>query len=85
MHTHGLYSLAALAFTGAALPIVALAQAYPTKAIRLIVPFPPGGSGDVLARLVLAPQELPVGVLTSVLGGGYLLFLMSRQRGDGMR
>ncbi len=31
---------------------------------------------DVLARLVLAPQELPVGVLTSVLGGGYLLRLM---------
>ena len=32
--------------------IVAQAQNYPTKAIRWIVPFPPGGSGDVLARLV---------------------------------
>jgi iron complex transport system permease protein len=30
-------------------------------------------AADVLARSVLAPQELPVGVLTAVLGGGYLL------------
>ena len=31
---------------------------------------------DLLARLLLYPQELPVGVLTAVLGGGYLLWLM---------
>jgi len=36
---------------------------------------------DVLARWVIAPQELPVGVLTAVLGGGYLLWLMHRGRG----
>jgi iron complex transport system permease protein len=33
---------------------------------------------DILARGLLAPQELPVGVLTAVLGGGYLLWLMRR-------
>jgi iron complex transport system permease protein len=33
---------------------------------------------DLLARGLLAPQELPVGVLTAVLGGGYLLWLMRR-------
>jgi iron complex transport system permease protein len=33
-------------------------------------------AADVLARWLIAPQELPVGVLTAVLGGGYLLWLM---------
>ncbi len=34
---------------------------------------------DVLSRAVVAPQELPVGVVTAVLGGGYLLFLVRRR------
>jgi iron complex transport system permease protein len=36
---------------------------------------------DTLARGLLAPQELPVGVLTAVLGGGYLLWLMRKRVG----
>lgn len=40
-------------------------------------------AADVLARWLMAPQELPVGVLTAVLGGGYLLWLMHRQTGRG--
>jgi iron complex transport system permease protein len=35
-------------------------------------------AADLLARWIIAPQELPVGVLTAVLGGGYLLWLMQR-------
>lgn len=35
-------------------------------------------AADTLARGLIAPQELPVGVLTAVLGGGYLLWLMHR-------
>ena len=36
---------------------------------------------DVLARWLIAPQELPVGVLTAVLGGSYLLWRMNRSSG----
>jgi len=34
-----------------ALTTVAAAQDYPTKPVRLIIPFPPGGSNDVVGRL----------------------------------
>ena len=40
-------------------------------------------AADILARWLIAPQELPVGVLTAVLGGGYLLWLMHRHTGPG--
>ncbi|HCY61856.1 MAG TPA: ABC transporter permease [Oxalobacteraceae bacterium] len=36
-------------------------------------------AADLLARWLIAPQELPVGVLTAALGGGYLLWLMHRR------
>ncbi|MEK7876907.1 MAG: tripartite tricarboxylate transporter substrate binding protein [Pseudomonadota bacterium] len=35
-----------------AAPLLALAQAYPSKPIRFIVPFPPGGSGDLVIRIL---------------------------------
>ena len=37
-------------------------------------------AADLLARMLLSPQEMPVGVLTAVLGGGYLLWLMYRSQ-----
>jgi tripartite-type tricarboxylate transporter receptor subunit TctC len=37
---------------GLAAPLQALAQAFPTKTITLIVPFPPGGVTDPVARMV---------------------------------
>ncbi|MGZ5174741.1 MAG: tripartite tricarboxylate transporter substrate binding protein, partial [Burkholderiales bacterium] len=28
------------------------ADSYPTKAIRIIIPFPPGGTSDIIGRLI---------------------------------
>ena len=42
------------AFLIALLPVSAVAQTYPTKPVRLIVPFPPGGSNDVVGRMIAA-------------------------------
>lgn len=45
-----LYIGAGLAASAVALP--SHSQAWPTKAIRVIVPFPSGGTSDILARLI---------------------------------
>jgi tripartite-type tricarboxylate transporter receptor subunit TctC len=42
----------ACAFTLAALPGAALAQAYPSRPVHLIVTYPPAGSSDLMARLL---------------------------------
>ncbi|MCU0930108.1 MAG: iron ABC transporter permease, partial [Burkholderiaceae bacterium] len=41
------------------------------------------GAADVVARLAIAPRELPVGLLTAVIGGVYLLVLLRRRHGSG--
>jgi tripartite-type tricarboxylate transporter receptor subunit TctC len=41
-----------LAFALAAMPLLAWGQDYPTRTLKIIVPNPPGGAGDISARLV---------------------------------
>jgi tripartite-type tricarboxylate transporter receptor subunit TctC len=51
----------ALACATAMCSSVAVAQSYPTKPVRFIVPFPPGGGNDTIARLVAQKLSVPLG------------------------
>ena len=42
-------------------PCLALAQAYPSKPVKLIVPFPAGGTTDLIARLIQAKFQENLG------------------------
>lgn len=53
--------LGALALALAACPSFAGAASYPTKPVRLIVPFPPGGSNDIVGRMVGAELTKKLG------------------------
>ncbi len=81
-----------IAFVGLAAPHLVRSLVKTTSARLMLLSSVMGGvllmAADTLARWLIAPQELPVGVLTAVLGGGYLLWLMRRSaigsRGAGL-
>ena len=53
-------ALGALAAAAAA-PTAVLAQAFPSRQIRIVVPYPPGGPTDALARIVGAEMQAVLG------------------------
>ena len=56
MHTPLSCAAAALAAACIALPSSTLAQAWPAKPVRVVIPWPAGGSNDIVGRVVM--QEL---------------------------
>jgi len=73
-----------IAFVGLVAPHLVRRFAPATHGFTLIASAAAGGTlllmADVLARSLIAPQEVPVGVLTALLGGGYLIWLLHRRR-----
>ena len=73
-----------IAFVGLAAPHLVRRFAPATHGFTLIASAATGGTlllmADVLARSLIAPQEVPVGVLTALIGGGYLIWLLHRRR-----
>ena len=76
-----------IAFVGLAAPHLVRSAVKTTHARLVLLSGAMGGlllmAADLLARWLIAPQELPVGVLTAVLGGTYLLWLMHRRSARG--
>jgi iron complex transport system permease protein len=72
-----------IAFVGLIAPHLVRRAAPSTHGGLLVASSAMGGAlllaSDVLARSVVAPEELPVGVLTAALGGSYLLWLMHKR------
>ena len=59
--------LGAAALLGLAMPLASLAQdSYPSKTIRFVVPYPPGGPTDLMARLLSAELQTRLGVTVIV-------------------
>lgn len=78
----------AVATLAAALPFQALAQNWPSKTIRILIPFPAGGTSDILARMIgpklteaWGPQILVDNRVGA--GGNIALELTARAPADG--
>jgi tripartite-type tricarboxylate transporter receptor subunit TctC len=78
----------ALCLSAAFASLPAWAQDYPTKPIRIVVPLPPGGSNDVLARLLGQKMSESFGQPVIVenkpgAAGNIASEFMARAEGDG--
>jgi len=73
-----------IAFVGLVAPHLVRRFAPATHGFSLLASAATGGTlllmADVLARTLVAPEEIPVGVLTALLGGSYLIWLLRQGR-----
>ena len=73
-----------IAFVGLAAPHLVRRFAPAAHGFNVVASAAAGGvlllMADVLARVLIAPDEVPVGVLTALLGGSYLIWLLRRGR-----
>jgi tripartite-type tricarboxylate transporter receptor subunit TctC len=60
------------ALGAAVVPRLARADTFPTRSVRMIIPYPPGGAGDIVGRLVGAKLQQVIGqpVIIDNKGGG---------------
>ena len=73
-----------IAFVGLVAPHLVRRFAPASNGYTVVASAAAGGTlllaADVLARSLIAPREVPVGVLTAMLGGSYLIWLLRRGR-----
>src|SRR5262249_49133135 len=72
-HRRQFLHLAAGAAALPALPPLARARAYPSRPITIVVPFPAGGSTDVIGRILAEKMRAPLGqtiIIENVGGAG---------------
>ena len=70
------------------LPLAAHAQAWPSRPVTLVVPFPPGGSVDLIARLYADPLAMALGTPVVIdnragAGGSIASAQVARAKPDG--
>ena len=73
---------------GASLVLPAFAQAWPNRPIKLVVPFPPGSSPDLIARLIAEPLAQALGQAVIIdnkpgAGGNVGTALVAKAQADG--
>jgi tripartite-type tricarboxylate transporter receptor subunit TctC len=71
-----------------AVPVAWSADSYPSKPIRLVAPFPPGGGTDLLSRIIADPASQTFGQTVIVdnrpgAGGAYGAEIVARAEPDG--